>query len=100
MGPKAFFLHVSEYPQERSPIGARNVGKTLVNEVVWLCLKDPILDRNPMSVLLAREASGIKATLLFVEEFLVVKSPVDTISVDKPSVRKEAAAFMSESTQA
>lgn len=74
LGPKAFFLHVSEYPQERSPIGARSVGKASVKEVVWPCLKDPILDRNPTSVLLAKEASGIKATLLFVEEFLVVKA--------------------------
>ena len=89
LGPKAILLHINEYIQERSPISARNVGKALVNEVVWPFTKDSTLDKNPMSVLSVREASGIKVTLLFTEEFIVVRSPIDVISVEKPSVRRE-----------
>jgi hypothetical protein len=53
-------------------------------------MRDSTLDRNLMSVPFASEASGIKVTLLFTEEFTVVRSPIDVISVEKPSVRKEA----------
>lgn len=97
---KAILLHIGKYTQERSSISKRNVWKALVNEVAWPFVKDPALDRNPMSVLFVREASGVKVTLLFVEEFMVVKSPIDIISVEKSSVRKEAELFTSESTQA
>lgn len=53
-------------------------------------MKDYILDRNPMSVPFVREASGIKVTLLFIGESTVVRNPIDVISVEKLSVRKEA----------
>ena len=53
-------------------------------------MRDSTLDRNPMNVPFAREASGIKVTLLFTEEFTVVRSPIDVTSVEKLSVRKEA----------